>query len=202
MQICLYLLIFIALSPTIIYAQSEILVDIEMEEYTVGDYLNFTLRVPEIIQENATFTLVHKSYPNMSITLPVPNTTSIYPAIDPIDSFYPSGIWTIQIQYGDMFTKDTFMVVDSDEIYLPMWLKDVFQLWTQDVISDIDYGGFLYVLYEAKIIDKFIPIQIESAQIPDWFKHKSTTWWIQGNISDSEYVASINYLVPEIIRLR
>ena len=49
--------IFAALLPVTVYAQSEISVDVELDEYSIGDHIVFVLSVPNILNESATLTI-------------------------------------------------------------------------------------------------------------------------------------------------
>ena len=193
--------IFAALLPVTVYAQSEISVDVELDEYSIGDHIVFVLSVPNILNESATLTISHDLQTVDSVEILVPNMTSIYTSPDPIDSFYLPGIWMMQIEYGNMSANDVFTILDSDTVLLPSWFKNIVVLWNGEVMTDVDYGEYLFLLYNAKILDSPVPVEIQSATIPDWFKNLSTKLWIEGHIDDSTYINIIDYLLEEIIIL-
>ena len=193
--------IFAALLPVTVYAQSEISVDVELDEYSIGDHIVFVLSVPNILNESATLTISHDLQTVDSVEILVPNMTSIYTSPDPIDSFYLPGIWMMQIEYGNMSANDVFTILDSDTVLLPLWFKNIVVLWNGEVMTDVDYGEYLFLLYNAKILDSPVPVEIQSATIPDWFKNLSTKLWIEGHIDDSTYINIIDYLLEEIIIL-
>ncbi len=185
-----------------VYAQSEIAVDVEMDEYSLGDNIVFVLKVPDLSYESAILTFSHDLQNVTSLEIPVYNTTSTYTSPDPINSFYQPGLWTLQIQYGELSADDVFTILDSDDVLLPSWFRNISILWASTIIQDTDYGKYLYLLYDAKILDSPIPTDIQSAVIPDWFKNLATKFWTDGHIDDSTYVNIIDYLLPEIIVLK
>ncbi len=195
--------IITAFLPTVaVYAQSEILVEVEMDEYSLGDNIVFLLTVPDVLNnELATLTFSHDLHDPDSVEILVENLTSMYISPNVIDSFYSPGTWTLQIEYGNMSANDVFTILDSDMILLPSWFKDIATLWQSEVIQDVDYGEYLSLLYYTKILDYPIPEEVKNATFPDWFKNLATMWWIEGYIDDSSYVNIINYLLPEIIVL-
>ena len=147
--------IFAALLPVTVYAQSEISVDVELDEYSIGDHIVFVLSVPNILNESATLTISHDLQTVDSVEILVPNMTSIYTSPDPIDSFYLPGIWMMQIEYGNMSANDVFTILDSDTVLLPLWFKNIVVLWNGEVMTDVDYGEYLFLLYNAKILKSF-----------------------------------------------
>ena len=187
--------------PSAVYAQSEISVDVEMDEYSLGDHIVFTLSVSDILNESATLIISHNLQTVNSVEILVPNMTSTYTSPDPVDSFYLPGVWMMQIEYGNMSSNDVFTILESDTVLLPSWFKDLVVLWNGDVISDVGFGEALFLLYNAKILDSPVPAEIQSATIPDWFKNLSTELWIDGHIDDPSFINIIDYLLEEIIIL-
>ena len=195
--------IFVFFLPAAVYAQSEISVDVEMDEYSLGDHIVFTLSVPDILDnEFASLTISHSLQNVNSVEIPVSNMTSTYTSPDPVDSFYLPGVWMMQIEYGNMSSTDVFTILESDTVLLPLWFKNIATLWSGGVISDVAYGEYLFLLYNAKILDSPVPAEIQSAIIPDWFKNLSTNLWTDGHIDDSSYINIIDYLLEEIIILK
>ena len=127
--------------------------------------------------------------------------TSTYTSPDPVDSFYLPGVWMMQIEYGNMSSTDVFTILESDTVLLPLWFKNIATLWSGGVISDVGFGEYLFLLYNAKILDSPVPAEIQSATIPDWFKNLSTELWIDGHIDDPSFINIIDYLLEEIIIL-
>ena len=194
--------IFAAFPLVAIYAQSEISVDVEMDEYSIGENLVFVITVPDILEnESATLTISHDIQSVNSVEILVPNMTSTYVSPVPIDSFYLPGLWTLHIEYDNMSASDVFTILDSDTILLPSWFKDITLLWKNGITLDVNYAESLFLLYNAKILDSPIPNEVKSATFPDWFKDIVTEWWIEGHIDDPTYVNIIDYLIPEIIIL-
>ena len=203
MRVYCYVLaaIFVSFLPAAVYAQSEIMLDVEMDEYSLGDHIVFTLSVPNKLHESATLTILHNLQTVNSVELVVMDKISTYTSPDPIDSFYLPGNWMMQIEYGNMSATDVFTILESDTVLLPLWFKNIVTLWSSEVISDVDYGEYLFLLYNVKILDSPVPAEIQSATIPDWFKNLSTELWLDGHIDDSSYINIIDYLLEEIIVL-
>ena len=61
MRVYCYVLValFAFFLPSAVYAQSEISVDVEMDEYSLGDHIVFTLSVSDILNESATLIISH-----------------------------------------------------------------------------------------------------------------------------------------------
>ena len=102
MRVYCYVLValFAFFLPSAVYAQSEISVDVEMDEYSLGDHIVFTLSVSDILNESATLIISHNLQTVNSVEILVPNMTSTYTSPDPVDSFYLPGVW--MMQFGNM----------------------------------------------------------------------------------------------------
>ena len=133
MRVYCYVLValFAFFLPSAVYAQSEISVDVEMDEYSLGDHIVFTLSVSDILNESATLTISHNLQTVNSVEILVPNMTSTYTSPDPIDSFYLPGVWMMQIEYGNMSSNDVFTILESDTVLLPSWFKDLVDIVEQ-----------------------------------------------------------------------
>lgn len=56
-------------------------------------------------------------------------------------------------------------------------------------------------LVDTNIVKKDTTVRYDNMKIPFWFKN-TVKWWIEGKISDSEYVAGISYLLKnDVLRI-
>ena len=106
MRVYCYVLvaIFVFFLPAAVYAQSEISVDVEMDEYSLGDHIVFTLSVPDILDnEFASLTISHSLQNVNSVEIPVPNMTSTYTSPDPLIHFICQVFGWCKLEFLQMF---------------------------------------------------------------------------------------------------
>ena len=111
----------------------------------------------------------------------------------------------------------------DSEVTLPVWIRQVSELWATDAISDAEFLSFI----ESILNKQIIPAELEQDQrlkysarnlsqgvmsenpgtvVPSWFKN-IVVWWSEGRISDLEFLRGIHHMVesgyirysPEVI---
>jgi len=180
-------------------AASSINIYTEKEVYSYGEILTFTIEVLEITAEFATLHIIDESGERSSpIPIPVTELKTVIPSPYPFESsVYPLGKYTLEIEYSGIIDSVEFELIDSGNVLIPIWIKEISKYWYNSAISDLEFADGIEFLIKERII--IVP-QTESQStaneitIPDWFRTR-TGWWIDGIISDMEYAASLEYLI-------
>ena len=120
------------------------------------------------------------------------------------DAPYPTGLYTLRIEYGGGSDEAEFTLLDSGRIVIPSWIKDTTRLWTADRIGDETYASSIGYLIRSGIIDIGAGAEADAAgadgedgspvSIPAWVK-QGAQWWVDGMIDDDAYGASLQYLL-------
>lgn len=194
MQIEWFMAAAVILLPSAAFAE-EFSVATSSAEYSYGQYLSFTVDIPNVTEDVATFSIIDANgdksgLVNMQIT--GSSTTLVAP--NPFERYlFDAGVYTLQIDYdGDTMTTE-FIVVDHGGAAVPSWIKnDVSGLWLEGIIDD---KGFLKNLLDNDVITLDGTVD-ESTQvrIPSWYK-ANIQWWREGIISDDEFVNGLQYMI-------
>lgn len=180
-------------------AVSSVNIYTEKEVYSYGETLTFTIEVSEITGEFAILHIIDESGEKSSaIPISITELKTVIPSPYPFEvTVYPQGKYTLEIEYSGNSDTVEFELIDSGNIVIPLWIREISKYWYNDVISDIEFADGIEFLIKEGII---IVQQTEShsttteVTIPNWVK-KSTGWWIDGIISDREYAAALEYLI-------
>jgi len=200
--ICTVLLLMIFTVPVVFavtYYSGTLSITTEKEIYSYGDFLTFTIKVTEITGEEAILHIIDESGKSSSaIPIPITGLETIVPSPFPFESdVYPIGVYTIDLQYSGLNTSTEFELVDSGNLVIPFWIKELSKYWYNGATSDVEFAQSIEFLIKENII---VVDQTKSqgtsneVKIPNWIK-TSTGWWIDGDISDKEFAASIEYLI-------
>lgn len=105
---------------------------------------------------------------------------------------------TTDLPPSDQTYAHTNMTALTDESYviIPTWIKNDAKMWSQDQLSDNDFGDSIQYLVRDGIIKKTNGTQTllyQSMHIPTWFKNNAK-WWADGQISDREFILGVQYL--------
>lgn len=176
-------------------AQAESLqVQAGQDVYHYGDFLSFTVTVPEVTHDAATFRIVDETGAGSStVNLPITGESTTLTAPHPfLTSQFDAGTYTIAVEYDSRMASASFQLIDAGNVVIPFWVKDVAALWVDGVIDD---AGFLRNLVDngAVTIDRAIDPQT-SVTIPPWYK-ANAGWWRSGDISDAEFSNGLQYLI-------
>ncbi|HXV66141.1 MAG TPA: hypothetical protein VD731_02775 [Nitrosopumilaceae archaeon] len=173
-------------------------IDTEKETFFFGDYLTFTVKVDEIIDDYAILFLIDENGKKSSpIPFPITQLITVEKSPFPFEkAIYPEGKWTLEIEYLGAKAQTVFFLRDSGQIVIPMWIKDVGKMWSKDLISSEQYTTAIeYLIKENIIVIPETQSQDSSdKKIPQWIK-TTTSWWSDGMISDQEYAKSLEYLI-------
>jgi len=112
-------------------------------------------------------------------------------------TIFKAGKYVVDVQYSENTSFTEFILFDSGEIVIPIWIKDVTRFWYDDTILDSHFADAIEFLIKNEII--VIP-QTESdgivkeITIPSWIK-TNAGWWIDGLITDTEFAQGLQYLI-------
>ena len=190
----------IIFSSGIAYAQeSDFQIATSQETYYYGDFLSFTVTVPEITDEFATLFIIDESGKGSSpIPLSILQEKTTLTAPFPFESqVYPQGKYTLKVQYSNEETSTEFFLEDSGRIVIPLWIKDVATMWTSDMITDETFATAIEFLINNDII--VIPTteseqSSEQVSIPLWVKNNAQ-WWTEGLITDDDFAKGLQFLI-------
>ena len=198
-------------------------IEVSSEVYYYGDHLSFTVGAPGYGAAGggggdvAYLYITHENGITSS-PVPIPLTgsrtvsTSPSPFNPPPEQYpdapYPTGLYTLRIEYGGGSDEATFTLLDSGRIVIPSWIKDTTRLWASDRIDDATYASSIGYLIRSGIIDVGADAGAGAgaadaaggeaagppAAIPSWIK-QSAQWWVDGMIDDDAYGTSLQYLL-------
>ena len=171
-------------------------------DYTHGDYLSYQITVTEITDNLAEVYLIIE---NKGVNTPLLTDIIIASEITKIIAPYPfdQAIWdygeyTLEVRYGDEVAKTDFKIVETGQIAIPYWIKDLAKMWiVEEFVTDKDFARAIEYLIQNEIIKNplyDITQGEKQVSIPNWVK-QNAAWWVDGKISDTEFALSLQYLV-------
>jgi len=188
-------------STSVVYATPTVSVYTEKEIYSYGDFLSFTIQVSEITGESAILYIIDESgIKSSAIPIPITELKTEVPSPFPFESnVYPLGLYTLEIQYSGGSSMTEFELIDSGNIVIPLWIKELAKYWHNGAISNKEFAqGIGFLIKEGIIVVPETQNQktTDEVKIPEWFK-ASTGWWIDKQISDIEFAQGIGFLIKE-----
>ncbi len=188
----------IIISPSV-YAAATVEILMEQTEFKYCEKLFYIIKVSEITGENA---IIHirDEFGTTSSAIPIPinNFENPIPSLVPFEKeIFLLGKYFIDVEYSGVKNSVEFDLIDSNNVCIPAWIKQLAYYWINGQISDISFSDGIKFLIEKDII--IIPktttdtTKIET-KIPTWVK-TSTQWWIDEKISDNEFAQAIQYLI-------
>ena len=91
---------------------------------------------------------------------------------------------------------------DTSKLWIPDWIKNNADWWSQGLISDRDFAAVLGYMLNEKIIlvenvradsEDLIVID-ENIHLPIWIKNNAE-WWADGLITEEEFLIGIQFLI-------
>jgi len=188
-------------STSVVYATPTVSIYTEKEIYSYGDFLSFTIQVSEITGEPAILYIIDEAGKKSSaIPIPVIELKTKVPSPFPFESnVYPLGMYTLEIQYSGSSSMTEFELIDSGNIVIPLWIRELAKYWYNGAITDVEFSnGIGFLIKEGIIVIPETQNQKTSdeVKIPEWVKD-STGWWIDRQISDVEFAKGIEFLIKE-----
>ena len=195
-------------------------IEVSSEVYYYGDHLSFTVGAPGYGSAGgggdvAYLYITHENGITSS-PVPIPLTGGLTVSTSPApfnpppeqypDAPYPTGLYTLRIEYGGGSDEAAFTLLDSGRIVIPSWIKDTTRLWASDRIDDATYASSIGYLIRSGIIDVGADAgagaadaeggggRAEAVAIPAWVK-QGAQWWVDGMIDDDAYGTSLQYLL-------
>ena len=107
-------------------------------------------------------------------------------------------------RFSGNFDKKSFVItVNSPDVIIPSWIRDVAGFWCGDEINDTSFIEAIQYLISNDVI--IVPATTSSGsdvqEIPNWVK-SNACWWSQGLITNSDFASGLQYLIGQgIIRV-
>jgi len=162
--------------------------------YSYGDFLSFTVTVPEATEDVATFRIIDEAGMGSSvITMAITGESTALTAPNPfLADQFGVGTYVIEVEYGDEVASASFKLIDSGRTVIPFWIKDVAGLWAEGIISD---SGFFRNLVDNGVVTVDRTLSDETdVTVPSWYKANAELWK-NGDITDGEFANALQYLV-------
>ncbi len=195
----LVFVIFSAALIPMIYATPSVQISMEKNTFRYCEKLFYTINVSEVTDDPA---IIHirdsKGGASSAISIPISNLQNPVPSMAPFEAeIFPLGKYFIDVEYSGAKNSTEFDLIDSENICIPMLMKQISLGWVDDKISD----GFWIDAIERYVDKDLINVpdtikekNLEDIQIPKWMK-TTVTWWIDDKISDSELSKAMQYLI-------
>ncbi len=188
------------ISVPVAFAEPTVEIILEKSTYNYGEKLFYTIKVSEVTGDNAVIH-IRDEFGKGSSAIPVPiaQLETPIPSAYPFEKeVFPEGKFFIDVEYSGASDTAEFTLVDSGDIVIPFWIKQVAFYWiSPEGISDQTYADAIEYLIEEEIIVIPETQKKEDSQetlIPSWVK-TSTLWWLEEKISDAEYAMALQHLI-------
>lgn len=176
----------------------EVSIILEKATYQYCEKLFYTIEVSEVTADHAIIHITDEAGKGSSaIPIPITMLQTPVPSLVPFEKeIFPTGTYSIDVQYAGQTTSAQFDLQDSGKKCIPGVVNTITANWLQGGIGD----GFLIDAF-AKFVDPeviSIPFDITKdnvygIDIPDWVAMPAY-WWLQGQISGDEFAGMVNYL--------
>lgn len=195
-------LLSITLLPAV-YAEPTVSIKLEKPVYGYCEKLFYIIEVSEVTGEPA---IIHirddAGKESSAIPIPIVALENPIPSLVPFEKeIFPLGKYYIEVEYSGQKATAEFELTDLGKKCIPSTMNTIVANWISGNIS----AGFLIDAFD-KFVDKEvidIPFEINednvyNIRVPEWVKN-AAHWWLQGYISNDEFVDTINYLVENKI---
>jgi len=193
---------FIIFLP-IVYAEPTVNIIMDKTTYSYCEKLFYIIEVSEITGDPAIIHISDETGKGSSaIRIEISKLQNPIPSIIAFEKdTFPLGKYFVDVEYsGSEFTAE-FNLIDSDNICIPVVIKQFVMEWLNGKMSD----GYLMDAFQKYVDVKLIEIPFEindesilKTDIPNWVKNIGY-WWIQGVVSDKDFTQMLNYLIDEKI---
>ena len=199
--ILLSLLVTLSILPSLglTFAASAISIETSQSVYEYGDHLIMIINVSEITGDDAHIYITDPAErKSLLLQQPISQEYTEFPSNFPFDSaIWKSGTYVLEFEYSGDKSSTQFTIEDTGKIALPFWIKELAKMWiNQSLVTDKDFARAIEYLIQVEIIK--IPYTEPEGEtissIPEWVKNNAG-WWIEGKISDTEFVLALQYLV-------
>ena len=195
-------LVFLSLACIIFptaFAEPTVKIAMEKTTYTYCEKLFYTIQVSEVTGQPAIIHLRDENGKGSSaIPINISNFDNPVPSLVPFEAeVFPLGKYYIDVEYsGSTYTAE-FELVDSGNVCIPAWIKQLTYYWITDQISDTSYKDGIEFLIEKEIIvipQTDVSSDIKETVIPSWVK-VNAGWWIEEKITDADFAQALQYLI-------
>ena len=199
--ILLSLLVTLSILPSLglTFAAPTISIETSQSVYEYGDHLIMIINVSEITGDDARIYITDPAErKSFFIQQPISQKYVEFPSRFPFDSaIWKPGTYVLELEYSGDKSSTQFTIEDTGKIALPFWIKDLAKMWINEpLVTDKDFARAIEYLIQVEIIK--IPYTEPEGEtissIPEWVKNNAG-WWIEGKISDTEFVLALQYLV-------
>jgi hypothetical protein len=181
------------------FAAPTISIETSQSVYEYGDRLIMIINVSEITGDDARIYITDQAErKSLLLQQPISQEYTEFPSNFPFDSaIWKSGTYVLEFEYSGDKSSTQFTIEDTGKITLPFWIKELAKMWiNQSLVTDKDFARAIEYLIQVEIIK--IPYTEPEGEtissIPEWVKNNAG-WWIEGKISDTEFVLALQYLV-------
>ena len=199
----LSVLIMLSIMPSLnsAYSAPTVTIETSQETYHYCDKLSITVNVSEITGDIATIYIINpEEGKSILLSPPISAETTELPSRFAFDAtIWEPGMYTLEVEYSGTSSSVQFSIDDNEEVCLPYWIKDIAIMWiTEPTVTDKDFARAIGYLIEHEIIKVpyTTPDDETVSTIPDWVKNNAG-WWITGQISDTEFTLSLQYLIQK-----
>ena len=192
--------------PSAIATSATIEVISENSTYTHGEFLSFKIIVDEI-GENATIYIRDSADNKSEIPDRIPinslQTEFIFPFSFAPD-IYKEGKYFLDVEYKEQTDSIEFSIVNSNKKVITAadrsLIKIPINLWVNNNENE-RLGQLIKYLMSKNLIEiknSMSDESIRELEGPEWIK-KNAQWWVQGKVSDNDFVLSLQYLIEKKI---
>jgi len=192
----------VALLPSV-YAIPTVEIVMENTTFRYCEKLFYTIKVSEVTGDPAIIHIRDQAGKSSSaVQIPISNQTNPIPSMIPFEAeIFPLGKYFIDVEYANAKDSVEFDLVDSENICIPILMKQVALSWIDDKMSDGFFIDAINKFVDKDIIsipDKINEKNLENIHIPKWVK-TTIGWWLEDKISDNEVSQVIQYLINKEI---
>ena len=199
--ILLSLFVILSILPSLglTFAAPTISIETSQSVYEYGDHLIMIINVSEITGDDARIYITDQAErKSLLLQQPISQEYTEFPSNFPFDSaIWKPGTYVLEFEYSGDKSSTQFTIEDTGKIALPFWIKELAKMWiNQPLVTDKDFARAIEYLIQVEIIKipYTEPGEETISSIPEWVKNNAG-WWIEGKISDTEFVLALQYLV-------
>ena len=182
-----------------VFAEPDVNIIMEKSTYSYCEKLFYTIEVSEVTGDPAIIHIRDESGKGSSaIPIQILNLQNPVPSLVPFEAeVFPLGKYFIDVEYSGTKSTAEFELIDTDNICIPSWIKQLTYYWVTDQISDFSFSDGIEFLIEKEIIvipETKIDTETTETEIPSWVKINAV-WWIDERISDNDFAQALQYLI-------
>lgn len=178
---------------------------LDQATFSYGEKLVYTIDVSEVTGDLAIIHIRDEAGKGSSaIPIEISKLKTEVPSPFPFEKqVFPEGRYFIDLQYSGVEYTAEFNLIDSGEIVIPYYTKEIAMGWINNEISGGILMDAIQKTVETDIID--FPYLIDKENlgrvfIPEWIK-VITIWWLDEKISDETFANTFQYLIDKKIIL-